>query len=663
MGGTGYPPARGARPRGSSLIIVEERQAVSLLARVSRRHQYDRPLGRSSSVLIGAICNFSLTPASPACSWQGASPHRRTQESVDAHDTLIAPGRGRIEARGRGERPPAERGTPVLERYLLLERLGAGGFGVVWRAHDELLDREVAVKVIPLPAGEDRERATREALATARLAHPAIVALYEACAVQDTFYLISELVHGETLAQLIATEALCDEEVLEIGIALVEALLHAHARGVIHRDIKPQNVLVSAAADPGPTPEWPAFGSAAPIAKLTDFGGALLAGEESLTRTGDVLGTLAYMAPEQIDGVEVGAAADLYALALVLYEALSGVNPVRGPTPAATARRIGEQLPPLERRRRDLPRELTRALDRALEPDPALRGTLPELSEALADGLRRRLRRPPWGRRPRVPAASLSRPLPAGPEGPAQSPTPQPPLAPAIATEVQAPRPAPEDFLAERPDLTGWLTAARLSWIAATVATCVWQITAGHSGIALIVLCATLPLVLLVRRPGPRWLAAALAPVLGLVGLAGAFPALAGQLARWRSRALLGALGYWWLRLTELPLGGAVASTAHTVLHLLSVALLLGMALWALAAAILPWLVRGRSAVLDALAAILWAVALVAGWTGIQALDRGLRVTGATLPSPHGVILSASLGALLAVAARALRGPVRTIVA
>ena len=149
----------------------------------------------------------------------------------------------------------------MLERYLLLERLGAGGFGVVWRAHDELLDREVAVKMIPLPAGEDRERATREALAAARLAHPAIVALYEACAEQDTFYLISELVHGDTLAQLIAAETLCDEEVLEIGIALVDALLHAHGRGVIHRDIKPQNVLVAAATttDSGPTSEWPAF--------------------------------------------------------------------------------------------------------------------------------------------------------------------------------------------------------------------------------------------------------------------------------------------------------------------------------------------------------------------------------------------------------------------
>src|SRR5262249_56453245 len=128
--------------------------------------------------------------------------------------------------------------------YRLLERRGAGGFGVVWRARDELLHREVAVKRVPVTPGRDGERPGREALAAARLAHPAIVALYEACAVEDAFYLISELVRGETLARLIGTRTLADEEVLEIGRALAGALSHAHSRGVIHRDVKPQNVLV-----------------------------------------------------------------------------------------------------------------------------------------------------------------------------------------------------------------------------------------------------------------------------------------------------------------------------------------------------------------------------------------------------------------------------------
>ena len=219
-------------------------------------------------------------------------------------------GGGIAPARGGGSdsaAAPGEAGALALERYRLLERLGAGGFGVVWRARDELLGREVALKRITLPPDGDSERASREALASARLAHPAIVALYEACAAPDAFYLISELVRGETLAQLIAADALDDERVLHIGIALADALAHAHARGVIHRDVKPQNVLVPH------TPEAGSGGSGASlaVAKLTDFGGARLAGDDALTRTGDVLGTLAYMAPEQSDGGDVGEAADL----------------------------------------------------------------------------------------------------------------------------------------------------------------------------------------------------------------------------------------------------------------------------------------------------------------------------------------------------------------
>ncbi len=604
-------------------------------------------------------------------------------------------------------------GSSVLGRYRLLERLGAGGFGVVWRAHDGLLDREVAVKVIALPAGEqgeDRERATREALAAARLGHPAIVALYEACVEDDAFYLISELVHGETLAELLAAEALYEEEVLEIGVALADALLHAHQRGVIHRDIKPQNVLVPLVAAPlepsgwdvqrasevrtrgrrsggGPEPYGQAPHSASP-AKLTDFGGASLVGEEGLTRTGDVLGTLAYMAPEQIEGHEVDGQADLYSLALVLYEALAGVNPVRGPTPAATARRIGRELEPLERHRRDLPRGLTRALDRALDPTPSERGTLSELRDALSDALERGPRHAPWRRLARAPGAAPRRSAEAGPDRSAQS-QPPPFVAPLATVEGPLPGSSPE-HPREEAEESGWLTLPRFGWLGGTLAVCAWQLTVGRPGVALIALCAVAPLVLLVRRPGARWLAAALAPALGLVGLAGAFPALAGQTARWRSRALLGALGYWWLRLAALPLdgphaalggptsGGAdawpsnpswegslSATTAHVIVPLLGLALLLGAALWAMAAVILPWAVRGRSAVLDALAAVFWASALaVSGWVGIPSLDHGLpfaHAGGAGLQAGdpgQSAILGAALGAVLAVAARALRGPV-----
>ena len=564
----------------------------------------------------------------------------------------------RTHRRGGSAAPPVVDDI-VLGRYRLLECLGAGGFGVVWRAHDELLHREVAVKRIPLAAGEDGERASREALATARLAHPAIVALYEACAVEDAFYLISELVAGRTLAQLIASRECSDEELLEIGVALACALAHAHARGVIHRDIKPQNVLVPEDLEQrAPTQEG--FLGAA---KLTDFGGASLAGEDVLTRTGDVLGTLAYMAPEQSEGREVGEAADLYALALVLYEALSGVNPVRGPTPAATARRIGRPLTPLARHRRDLPRELTQALDTALAVSPAERGTVDRLRVVLEDVLERGLA-PPRRRLFQRAGTERQEPPPRAPEPIA----PPPPRArPAAVLEEDS-----GSGLSQQRDAR--FVLPRALWLGCALAVIVWELVAGRSGVALLVAAAAAPLILLLpRRAGIGWLTAALAPVLGLIGLAGVFPAIAGQASGARKRAGLGALGYWWLTLAEPLLGrhlwlgeprstparavweSSVSSAAvHVLGPLLSLAVLLGVALWAVASLILPWIVRGRHAALDVVAATIWSAALVSVGA---ALDSGLSAHSAH-PSPRGAILGAVLGGVLAVSARALRGPV-----
>jgi hypothetical protein len=545
---------------------------------------------------------------------------------VDSLDTLV-----HTRPRPGPTRPDPPEETLLLGRYRLLERLGAGGFGVVWRAHDELLHREVAVKRISLGAGGDpidSERASREALAAARLAHPAIVALYEACAVEDAFYLISELVHGETLAELIAARALADEEVLEIGLALNAALAHAHARGVIHRDVKPRNVLV-----PHDCSER---GGAA---KLTDFGGARLADEDALTRTGDVLGTLAYMAPEQSEGREAAEPADLYSLALVLYEALCGVNPVRGSTPAATARRIGARLTPLERVRGDLPRSLTRAIDLALVPEPERRGTLEDLRLALEEALedpslpaRRRI----FQRRP-----------------------------------VNVLEDSPEQQIP--PTSSRRLTLPRALWLGCALAAIAWQAFLGRPGVALLLLAAAAPLVALPRRSGGGSLAAALAPVLGLAGLAGAFPALAGQRARSSERAALAALGYWWLTLAEPLLGrhlwlgphagtparsvweGSLSSAAvHVLAPALSLGVLLGASLWALAAVLLPFLVRGRSAVLDMVAATAWSIALV---LVVSSRHDGLAAHVASA-SPRGAILGGLFGGALAVAARALRGPV-----
>jgi eukaryotic-like serine/threonine-protein kinase len=510
----------------------------------------------------------------------------------------------------------------VLGRYRLLERLGAGGFGVVWRAHDELLHREVAVKRISLGGDGDSERASREALACARLAHPAIVVLHEACASEDAFYLISELIHGDTLAELFAARALGDKELLEIALTLTEALAHAHARGVIHRDVKPQNVLV---------PHQPDERGA--VAKLADFGGARLTGEDALTRTGDVLGTLAYMAPEQSEGLQVAEPTDLYALALVLYEGLSGVNPVRGSTPAATARRIGSQIAPLERRRGDLPRSLTRAIDLALTPEPEQRGTVEDLHLALEEALVRGLARPRRARAPRDIGIT------------------------------------PEE---ESSPSSHRLALPRAIWLGCALSAIVWLLWVGHPGTALLLFAAATPLGL-PPKAGLSWLTAALAPVLGLAGLAGAFPALAGQRARVAERAALAALGYWWLILAEPLLdrrlwlgipGGAPAravwegslssAAAHVVGPSLSLGVLCGAAVWALAATLLPWVVRGRSAVLDVVAAIAWSAALLLAFS-----PRYMGLSTHIVPiTPHGAAFGALLGGVLAVAARALRGPV-----
>jgi eukaryotic-like serine/threonine-protein kinase len=187
----------------------------------------------------------------------------------------------------------------ILGRYRLERRLGAGGFGVVWLAWDEKLEREVAVKAIPRDGGAG-ERVEREARAAARLNHPGIVAIYELASDEHDVYLVSELVRGRTLAELVHAGAIADRDVARIGIALCEALEHAHARGVIHRDVKPQNVMVLAE---------PAAGAG--FAKLADFGVAHVTSGDPLTRTGDIVGTLAYMAPEQAEGSRVTPACDV----------------------------------------------------------------------------------------------------------------------------------------------------------------------------------------------------------------------------------------------------------------------------------------------------------------------------------------------------------------
>jgi hypothetical protein len=569
---------------------------------------------------------------------------RRTKDAVRTVDEPTQPSAGPAT-------PGREASQRVLDRYRLVRRLGAGGFGVVWLAEDERLGRAVAVKRIVMHHAGVAARAEREARAAARLAHPGIVALYESGRDDDAVYLVSELVRGRTLADLMEAGELSDRDVLRVGVALCDALRHAHSRGVIHRDVKPGNVIVP----DGSVGE----GHGAGVAKLTDFGVARMLGDDALTATGDVVGTLAYMAPEQAEGAEVGAEADLYALALVVYEALSGVNPVRGHGAAATARRVGARLPALGRLRRDLPLELCRALDRAVLPAPEQRGTLGELRGALAGAL------PQADDEQGTIAGSPLEGLASLGAGPAPR-RPVRPRARVVAALSAAGLAAaalagltPGAGVALAP-VTGAAAAGlavlllpRLGWAAMAALLVAWAGGAAGAAIAL----AALPTMLLLRRAGALWSLPAGAPLLGLAGLAGAWPALAGQAARPWHRAALGALGGWWLALAEvltgdrlalgIPPGASLAGT-HLMPLVSSGALALA-ALWAGAAVLLPVLVRGRAFAADAVGASAWAAGL---GSATQAVAAGLSWQ----PSMRGLVAGAVVAGGLAVALAASRG-------
>jgi eukaryotic-like serine/threonine-protein kinase len=264
-------------------------------------------------------------------------------------------------------------GSLVLNRFLIERRIGSGGFGTVYEAWDGRLERPVAVKAIESVGSPGSDRVLREAQAAARLNHPGIVTLYEMGEEDGNALLVTELVDGSTLAELNRDGTLSDREVGEIGADLCEALDHAHTRAVVHRDIKPQNVLVTEEGEPH--------------AKLMDFGVARLTDAAALTAPGDVVGTLAYMAPEQAEGRTAGPEADVYALGLMLYESWSGDHPTRRSTPAATARAIGARMRPLRRLRPDLPRELCGAVDACLQTRPDRRPSLEQLGEAIESSL------------------------------------------------------------------------------------------------------------------------------------------------------------------------------------------------------------------------------------------------------------------------------------
>jgi hypothetical protein len=567
----------------------------------------------------------------------------------------------------------AERQPPrqlVLDRYRLERRIGAGGFGVVWLAFDEQLEREVAVKVVQRE-GDDAasERAEREARVAARLNHPGIVALYELGADEEAVYLVSELVPGRTLAELTRAGAVSDRDIARIGSALCDALAHAHQRKVIHRDVKPQNVLVV---------DEPAAGAG--FAKLADFGVAHLSSGDPLTRTGDVVGTLAYMAPEQAEGERVTAAADVYSLALTLYEAWTGTNPVRSASPMATARRLGTVLPPLRSRRRDLPDELARTIDQALDPDPERRPPLRQLRTALDSidrelsnegglvepgtlerlGLgRERASARSAARLPQPRALVLAGRLAAGAAAGGlaaaalQLPDAAPPVSPLAAGTAVA---------------IAVMLLPRIAWLAAVAAIGGWYLLpgTGMQGAALVLFAAAAPVPLLLPRAGLLWSVPALAPLLAFVGLGPLFVVAAGFASTVWRRAGLAAAGFLWLAIAEVASGRTIlfgrpsgstshhewgrsigAAADHALSPLITTPALLPALLWAALAVLLPLAVRGRSLTFDLIGAIVWTAAVIAGH---QSIGRVLA-DGGQHADARGLAVGALLAAVAAVAA------------
>src|SRR4051794_32863977 len=254
-------------------------------------------------------------------------------------------------------------GDVIADRYDLLEICGTGGMSTVYKAHDQLLERNVALKVLHPHYGDDEEyveRFRREARAVVRLSHPNIVTVIDRGEADGQQFIVFEFIDGENLKELVERSGpLPVRRAVELALAVADGLAFAHQHGLVHRDVKPQNVLLNGDGE----------------AKVTDFGIARsLDVEHGVTQTGTVLGTSNYLSPEQAGGKPVTPATDVYSLGIVLYELLTAEVPFPGENFVAVAmKHLNEPPPDVLARRPDVPMRLAAAIDRALAKDPAQR--------------------------------------------------------------------------------------------------------------------------------------------------------------------------------------------------------------------------------------------------------------------------------------------------
>jgi len=333
--------------------------------------------------------------------------------------------------------------TVISGRYQLGDRLGSGGMSTVYKAVDRVLERTVAVKVLAEHLSDDEKfvaRFRREALAVAKLIHPNIVQVYDTGVDESRHYIVMEYVEGRSGAQLLQSRGrVGPEAAVEIGVQSCAGLEYAHRQGIIHRDVKPGNLMVLG----GPAGRRGAPPTDAPTeemtVKLTDFGIARAAEQTRLTQVGSVVGTAAYLAPEQARGEEATPAADVYALGVVLYQLLTGRLPWEGTTLAELAiRRENERPLAPSSYDAEVPETLSTAVLRALEGDPALRYTTArELASALRTGLT-------GGEPPLADSDAATRAMTGTPtESTRRLPVTEPGTAPTRRAPAPPPRPAP----------------------------------------------------------------------------------------------------------------------------------------------------------------------------------------------------------------------------
>ncbi len=376
----------------SSTCSAEEELRFAIHLDSCRRCQ-DR-LGTLAGDLHEKVARRDAPADSPALSsvidrLQKVRPHTQLQRQLE-------------ETRRLDARPsysylaPSDRADSLgrLGKYEVLRVLGQGGMGVVFAAFDNSLRREVAIKVpsAALGATQDaHERFMREARAIAAVKHEHIVTMYAVEDVNDTLFLVMELVHGQSLAErLRETVALAWEEAAAVGSEIAEALAEAHARGLVHRDIKPGNILLESVTN---------------RVKVTDFGLAKSAVDTSLTMTGMIAGTPEYMSPEQAREGDVGPLSDLFSLGTVLYQTCTGQSPFQAKSALASLNRVTFDMPPpLHEIKPEIPRWFSDLIHQLLAKDSADRPpSARDVQVRLSEGLRQSAA--PTGPSPALPTA------------------------------------------------------------------------------------------------------------------------------------------------------------------------------------------------------------------------------------------------------------------